>query len=386
MNGGSDATPVPADDQGRDAAPEPRVDGTPEATPGAEPGAGPDSAPDSAPPIPLTREATVPPGAAWRACLATIRTGLLRRPVALLLAFGIFLALPLAGGTAWPGALLQAVVGTIIVLLLSVGLAWLRVRRWYPAGSTWRGGLDATGLRLSFPSNDLALPAHAVRAVRPDRGLLMLSIGPRALQLAVPDGLFTMAELEALIARGAAGAPAATGAVAEAGSRNGDEPSLVPTDADIPRRETVVTPEQGQTIPKTLTRLELSRPLSVFLLLFALYQAYRAIAFGDTLSILIAVMASISWVALALAPLLQGRRLYQSGTTIGAGLRGGKLSVRLGDRVIEHPATAVRKVVPLRDGVALRLTDGGVLFLPPGLLTDDELAELAAARGASRRR
>lgn len=374
--GGRD--PVPGDDQDRDGPAEASADRTP--GPGTTPEAGP-------PPIPLTREATVPPGAAWRACLATIWAGLLRRPVVLLLAFAIFLALPLVGGTPWPGALLQAVVGTCIVLLLSVGLAWLRVRRWYPAGGTWRGGLDANGLRLSFPSSDLALPAHAIRGVRPDRGLLMLSIGPRALQLGVPEGLFTTAELEALIARGEAGPAASPSApITQGASLTGDLVTADTATPQVPRRETRLTQEQGRSIPKTLSRLELSRPLSVFLLLFALYQAYRAIAFGDTLSILIAVMASISWVGLALAPFLQGRRLYQPGTTIGAGLRDGRLSVRLGDRVVEHQASAVRKVVTGRDGVALRLADGGVLFLPTGLLTDDELTELAAARGSGRRR
>lgn len=353
-------------------------------------GAAPDPGP---PPIPLTREAAVLRGAAWRAGLATIRSGLVRRPVALLLAFAIFLALPLIGGLQWPAALFQATVGTAVVLFLSVGLAWLRVRRWYPAGSTWRGGLDANGLRLSFPGNDLSLPNSAVRAVRVERDLVMLSIGPRALQLGIPQGLFTVAEIEALITRGeqAAAAGAAEedagthGQVASADGTVADPGVGGPATGSIPRRETVISEETARTIPKALARLELSRPLSVFLLLFALYQSYRAVTFGDTLSTVIAVMASVSWLGLAIAPFLQGRRLYQPGMTIGAGLRNGTLSVRLGDRIVEHQASTVRKVVPLRDGVALRLADGGVLILPTGLLTDEERTELANAR-ASRRR
>ncbi len=351
----------------------------------AEPSDAPEPTASVPNPISLTRQAAVPRGAAWRACLATIRMGLLRRPVALLLAFAIFLALPLINGTSWPSAVVQASVGTVIVLALSVGLAWLRVRRWYPAGSIWQGGLGASELRMVFDKNDLTLSATSLRSVRAAGDLLMLTVGPRSLQLAVPHGLFAQHEVEELIARGAtstaegsnssdsvdATAPPRLGAGAAAGSS---------------RREVVLTPELAQSIPKTLARLELSRPLSVFLLLFALYQGYRAVTLSDTLSLVIAAMASLSWVALAVAPFRQGRRLYQPGTTVGAGMRDGRLSVRLGEKVTEHDAATIRKVVPVALGVALRLSDGGVLILPRGLLTDDELQELANARQAKRAR
>ncbi|MBK7720845.1 MAG: hypothetical protein IPI32_01100 [Austwickia sp.] len=335
--------------------------------------------------VPLTREALVPAGAAWRACLATIRTGVLRRPVVLVVAFAIFLALPLLGGTPWPWAALQAVIGTVIVLVLSVGLAWLRVRRWYVAGSRWQGGLGATGLRLAFPNNDLTLPASAIRGVHQDRDLLLLTVGPRSLQLALPQELFTVAEVEELIARGAQ--PPAPGVPTQTSGTPADgSAGLATGPVVVPRRQVPLSEEFAQSIPKTLARLELTRPLSMFLLIFGLYQGFRAISVGDTLSLLIAVMAAVSWVGLAIAPYLQGRRLYQPGLIIGAGLGEGKLAVSLGDKVVEHDATVVRKVLAVPGGVALRLADGGVLVFPEGLLSQEQLAELTQLAATKRSR
>lgn len=328
-------------------------------------------------PIPLTREATIDRGFAWRACLGTIRAGLLRRPVVPLVAFGIFLALPLASGMAWPGAVVQACVGTVIVLLLSVGLAWLRVRRWYPAGSAWKAGVDERGLRLAFPDHDLTLPATAIRSVRPIGDLVILTVGPRALQLAVPERLVTLPELHALMDR-AAEAPVgdairtdltAAGSAATAPRR------------PIPRREALVTPELARSIPRTLAKLELRRPLAILLLVFMAYQAYAAVATRQPLTIGLATLAGIMWLALALAPYLQGRRFYPPGTTIGAGVRDGTLSVSLADRVVEHDVSSVRGVISVPEGIAVRLANGGVLLLPAGLLTDAEVAELASTRG-----
>ncbi len=334
--------------------------------------------PDSEP-TPLYREAAVRPGTAWRTAVATIKSGLLRRPVVLLVAFGIFMVLPMIGGTPWLSAVPQAIVGTLVVLVLSTGLAWLRVRRWYRTGSVWRAGIGPAGLRLVFPDNDLTLPASGIRRVRPENGLLVLTIGPRSLQLGLPEGLFSVTEIEELIARGEHETPPIEPIAATSATVAGLE-------SGVSRRETVITPEFVQAVRTSLIRLELSRPLSLFMLAFALYQWYRVLSLGDSMSLLIAGMATLTLGGLLAIPAIQGRRLYRPGETIGAGVQDGRLSVRLGDRVIDQETSVVRKVRPVSAGVALQMANGSVAVLPPGLLTDEELVELANARRAARGR
>lgn len=369
--------------------------------------------------IPLTHQTIVPRGAAWQVSRSTIRTGLLRRPFALIVAFVVFVVLGMLGGTEAPRAVLQALIGCAVVIVLSLGLAWLRVRRWYRAGATWRGGIGQADLRIVFPDNDLTLPAAEIRQVRLEPGLMMLSIGPRALQLGLPEGLFTPVDVEAAVARAQqlaadaaqAGPPPADplvdpsidasadpsgDAAAERAEHDAqsESPGLPaepvaatpPTPVAGQRRDTVITGELARSIPRTLSRLELSRPLSLFLLVFALFQLYRGVAYADSLSLLIAGMAGLSWVALGFAPYLQGRRLYQEGMAIGAGVGGGRLSVRLGERLIDEDVAVVRKVVRVREGFALRLANGGVLIVPAGLLSDEQVVVLATARATRRRR
>lgn len=200
------AEPVERPQDREPAAPEPRPRPEPERTSGSEPDAPPSAHPDAAPEGPLVLARDVPGALAWGAALLAV-AGMFLGPVLLL-----FLLLrpglsqvaaavgPLAEG---PGGAL-AVVGTVVVLCLAPGPAFLGLCAWARrryGQATLAGDTLEVEVALALVGRDACLPREEVTGWRTTPYGVRLEVGGRSRLADALAPLVVPAEAEADQAR-----------------------------------------------------------------------------------------------------------------------------------------------------------------------------------------